>query len=119
MYSNLLGSSVNLHNKHLTLTNIYPVLDGALHVCYATCCLGDSVCCHNDVQMRHFAVGILSKSEVLDSTNLMLSQQFFTVTRFVVTNLNYKVIEQADSRRISCKYHDACHSYVVLLNSGL
>ena len=86
MYSNLLGSSVLLTDKTLTVTHIHSSLDGALHVCYASCCQGDLACCHGDAQTRDFAVGILSKSEVMDSTGIVLSQQFFSVTRFVVKN---------------------------------
>ena len=91
LYSNLLGSSVYLHSKHLTVTHMYPALDGALHVCYATCCSGDTDRCHEDVHARDMAVGILSKSEVLDSTNVDLSQQFFTVARFIIVQYSASV----------------------------
>ena len=42
------------------------------------------MCCHGDAQSRDLAVGILSKSEIMDSTGIVLSQQFFSVSRCVL-----------------------------------
>ena len=79
MYANFLGGTIRIGDKELTVTSIYPAMSGELHVCYAKCCLDDR--CHD--KYPTFAVGILSKFEILESSIADLAQHFFVVTRLV------------------------------------
>ena len=82
LYSNLLGSTVEVERRVLTVRSVEPAMGSQLHICFASCCEGMGGCQGNT---HCYAVGMLNQKEILDTSNLSLSQHFFKVitSRFV------------------------------------